>query len=359
MTCEAPRVVAVRNERYTVPCGSRYCPACGVRWAKDQRIRAVAAARDLPGDCALLTITGPGNAYFGAVHSPLRAAVAARKRMWNRDAPERWQALHREASRLPRAHARADGCDWRVLYRTWEWQKRRVKHLHLVVPYGTEAEQAATDEYVSRLHAAARRHGFGFVLGGDSQDEPSWAYPPRVLRMEVNAVAAYVSKYVSKAGNPSNGMVSIARAQGMRGSVLYVAPHLLQRSGVSMTSLRSRRRIVSRWPWAKSSERSWEAARVVDAVQRGRPPLTEAAVATIRAHAEDHPPTYVLEHATGALTTPTVAPMPPGTGGYAARDPGGRVVLHLVLASVLLRVPEPENLGSWRTEVTEVTWSRL
>lgn len=255
--------------------------------------------------------------------------------------------------------ARAAGSDWRVLYRTWEWQKRRVKHLHVVVPYGTPDEVAATDRYVADLHRLSRDHHFGFILGGDRNDEPNWDAPPPVKRMDVNAVAAYVSKYVSKAGNPSDGMVSIARAQGMRGSVLYVAPHLLQRSGVSMTSLRARRRIVGRYPWATASQRSWEAARVVDAAQRGRPPLTEGAIATIRAHAEDHPPTYVLEHATGALTTPTGAPMPPGTLGYAARDPGGRVVLHLELASVLLRVPEVENLGWWRTEVVAIGWSKL
>lgn len=359
MTCDAMRVVEVRNERYRVPCGSRYCPSCGKRWAKDQRIRAVAAAKNLPSNCALLTITGPGNAYFAPKHSMHRSRVAARKRMWNRDVAERWQALHREASRGPRAHARLDGADWRILYRTWEWQKRRVKHLHLVVPYGTVAEKAATDEYVSRLHGAARRHGFGFVLGGDSDDEPSWTHPPRVKEMDVNAVAAYVSKYVSKAGTAQDGMVSVARSAGMRGSVLYIAPHLLQRSGVSMTSLRARRRIVGRWPWAASSQRSWEAARVVDAVQKGRSPLTEAAIDAIRQHAEDHPPCMVLEHATGALTRPTVAPMPPGTAGYAARDPGARIVLHLELASVLLRVPEPEHLGAWRTEVVNIGWSAL
>lgn len=354
MTCDATRVIEVRNERYRVPCGSRYCPSCGQRWAKDQRVRAVAAAKDLPGDCALLTITGPGSAYFAPEGSRLSVSVRRRKRVWNREAAENWAALHREASRLPRAHAREDGADWRVLYRTWEWQKRRVKHLHLVVPYGTPAEQAATDEYVSRLHAAARRHGFGFVLGGDRDDEPSWEYPPRVKRMDVNAVAAYVSKYVSKAGDASNGMVSMARAAGMRGSVLYIAPALLQRSGVSMTTLRARRRIHGRYPWARASRRGWEAARVVDAVQRGRPPLTQEAVDAIREVAEQGTPTYVLDHESGRLTTPTVAPAPAGLAGHAPREPTGRWVVHVALASVLLRVPEDEDLGWWRTEALAV-----
>lgn len=359
MICTAPRVISVRNERYPIPCGSRYCGACGARWAKDQRVRAVAAAKSLPGDAALLSITGPGNAYFAAHHSPASVAARARKRAWNRSAPERWQALHREASREPRREARKRGCDWRVLYRTWEWQRRRVKHLHVVTPYGTPDEVACTDAYVRNLHALARKHGFGFILGGDRNDTPTWDHPPPVKRMDVNAVAAYVSKYVSKAGSERDGMVSMARSAGMRGSVLYIAPHLLRESGVSMTSLRSRRRIAGRYPWAKTSERSWAAATVVDAVQRGRAPLTQEAVDAIREAAEEHPPTYVIEHATGALTTPTNAPVPPGTAGYRPREPDGRAVLHLELASVLLRVPEPENLGWWRTEVVAIGVSYL
>lgn len=359
MRCEAPRTIAIRNERYTVPCGSRYCPACGERWAKDQRVRAVAAAKHLPGDCALLTITGPGNAFFAPdIHQP-QSRVRRRKTSWNRSARERWQELHRQASREPRRVAREAGCDWRVLFRTWEWQRRRVLHLHVVVPYGTTDERAATDAYVAGLHEHARRHGFGFVLGGDREDTPTWDHPPRVKAMDVNAVAAYVSKYVSKAGDTRNGMVNVARAAGMRGSVLYVCDRLVQASGVTMTSLRYRRRVVGRYPWALASEADWNAACVVDAVQVGRSRLTDDAIATIRQAAEAHPPTYVIEHATGRVTTPTAAPVPPGTRGHRPREDGRRWVLHLTLASVLLRVPEPENLGWIRTHVVGVGTSAL
>lgn len=357
-SCDAPRTVLVRGERYPVSCGSRYCPSCGERWAKDQRIRAVAAARELSGDGALITLTGPGNAWFLDAAAGDRLSVPAAKRWWNFTARERYAALFRAASRGPREHAREDGADWRVLYRTWEWQKRRVLHVHLVLPYGTEAEQAATDEFVSRLHDLARDFGFGFVLGGDSGDEPSWEWPPRVERVDVNAVAAYVSKYVSKGGPASDGMVSVARSAGMRGSVLYIAPGLLRASGVSMTTLRNRRSIATRYPWARSSRRSWEAARFVATVQRGRPPLTQQAVDALRAEAEGGLPTLTTEAGQEEPTKLVEAPEPPGLSGYAPRPPRSGRVVRAVLASVLLHVPEPENLGWWRTDLVDLAATR-
>lgn len=241
-----------------------------------------------------------------------------------------------------------------MLYRTWEWQRRRVLHVHLVLPYGTTGEQAATDEYVSRLHQAARRHGFGYVLGGDRDDEPSWYYPPRVKQMDLNAVAAYVSKYVSKAGDSRDGMVNVARSAGMRGSVLYIAPQLMRASGVTMTTLRARRRIYGKYPWARGSRRAWSEACVVDAVQQGHAPLTQEAVEAIRHQCRTSIPGMIRTEVRGALRAPTRAPEPPGLGGYGPRAtlPGRR--LFVGLASVLLRVPEPPELGWLRCCVGEI-----
>lgn len=354
MSCDAKRVVSVRQERYRTPCGSRYCPACGKRWAKDQRIRAVAAAKGLPGDCALITVTGPGNEYFAPPGRQTRAAVRARKGLWNRSARERWSSLHREASREARRTARENGCDWRLLYRTWEWQRRRVLHNHVVVPYGTPEEVAATDAYVQRLHELAPRWGFGFILTGEKGATPTADGPAPVKRMDVNAVAAYVSKYVSKAGDSRNGMVGVARAAGMRGSVLYVAQHLLRDSGVSMTTLRNRRRIVGRYPFARTGRRGWQEAVLVDSVQRGRAPLTQTAVETIRGLAGRGVPGHLWDRATGEVLALTRAPEPPGLAGHEPYAVDPRRGWGVGLASVLLRVPEPEDLGWIRTEVTDV-----
>ena len=347
--------INARQERYRVPCGSRYCPSCGAKWAKDQRIRAVAAAKALTGDCALVTITGPGNEYFCPRARDGQRIVRSRKAWWNFTARERFEQLHRKASRAPRECAKYLGADWRVLYRTWEWQRRRVLHVHLVLPYGTKAERAATGDYVRRLWLAARDHGFGFVLGGDRDDEPGWSRPPKVKAMEVNAVAAYVSKYVSKAGDARNGMRSVARAAGMRGSVLHIAPKLLAASGVSMTTLRNRRRIWGRYPWARSSRRCWQEACVVDAVQRGHAPLSPDGVEAIRAACARGVPGRISLGARDPLREPTRAPEPLGLGGYDPwRTLPGRV-LGAVLASSSVHVPEPENLGWIRTEVVGLT----
>lgn len=351
MTCLAPVAIAARQERYWVSCGSRYCPSCGQRWAKDQRIRAVAAAKSLPGDCALITITGPGNDVFAPGPSPQQKTVRARKRAWNRSARERWQELHRAASAAPRRQCREAGTDWRVLYRTWEWQRRRVLHLHVVLPYHDDASRAATDSYVAELHQRSRQHGFGYILAGDRNETPGWDRPPTVKTMDVNATAAYVSKYVSKAGDSRDGMVNVARAAGMRGSVLYIAPHLLKASGVSMVTLQNRRRIWAKWPWARTSRRCWQEATVVDAVQRGRSPLTPGAVAAIREACTRGVPGRLSFGVRDPLAEPTRAPEPAGLAGYDPRPVLPGRVLWVGLASVLDRVYDGVDLGQLREDV--------
>jgi hypothetical protein len=351
MRCVGLTALAVRQERYWVTCGSRYCPACGARWAKDQRIRAVAAAKALPGECALITITGPGNDVFAPGPSPQQKTVRARKRAWNRSARERWTDLHRAASAGPRREAREAGSDWRLLYRTWEWQRRRVLHLHVVLPYHDDATRAATDAYVRQLWERARAHGFGFILGGDKGDTPGWDAPPKVKTMDVNATAAYVSKYVSKAGDSRNGMVSVARAAGMRGSVLYIAQPLLKASGVTMVTLQNRRRIWAKYPWARASRRTWQEATVVDAVQRGRAPLTPGAVAVIRDATTRGVPGRLSVGVREALVRPTRAPEPAGLSGHPPRRVLPGRVVSLSLASVLDRVYDGVDLGQLRTDV--------
>lgn len=353
-SCDALRTIAVRGERYSVSCGSRYCPACGEVWAKDQRIRAVAAAKSLTGDGALITLTGPGNDVLIGDGPANQQRIRSRKAWWNFTARERYATLFRLASSAARKWAREHGCDWRVLYRTWEWQRRRILHVHIVLPFGTPQERYATTMFVRALWERSRDHGFGFVLGGERGDRPSWDRPPPIARVGVNAIAAYVSKYVSKAGSTRNGMVNVARAAGMRGSVLYVAPRLLRESGVSMTTLRSRRAVVSRFPWALSSRRSWAAACVVHGFQRGHAPLTQQAVDALRREAEGGEGTYLLGGAEERAVEPTRAPEPLGLSGYAPRPVRPGRVVCVALAPVLLRVSEPENLGWWRTDVAAI-----
>lgn len=357
--CQTPRDIKIRDEQYRVPCGSRYCSACGRRWEQDQRVRAVAASEHLPGSVGLVTVTAPGDDWWTAEGARTGNTRREEMRAWNASARARWRRAHEQASRVARTYARAHGERWRLLYRSWEYQKRGLLHVHAVVPAHTPVHETASTLYVASLWARARRHGFGYVMAGDSSERPGWQRPPRLALASETAAARYVAKYVSSVGAGKEGMVSAARKTAQRGSILYVSRWLTAASGVTMTSLRARRRVHARYGWASSSRAAWRAACVVDAVQRGRPPLTTEAEAAIRAASQDGGATLWVDTSTGELRPPTHAPVPLATiaeGTGRCRD---GAVACLGLASVLLRDPDAPWLGSERTVVTAVTYIRI
>lgn len=349
--CPSPRDVRVRDERYSVACGSRECAVCGERWERDQRVRAVAASEHLGAAVALVTVTAPGRGYFswgpaGSYDNPTEQMAD-----WNRSARQRFTGLHRQASKEARRSARAAGCDWRLLYRSWEYQKRGALHVHLVLPFGTPAEREATGRYVNELHNLRDRWAFGHVLGGQRERHRDWSRPPRVAAAESSAAARYVCKYVASIGSGKESMRTVAQRSAKRGSVLYISPALTRRSGVTMTTLRNRRRVWARYPWARSSADQWRTACVVDAVQRRRAPLTTAGEARLAAAVSRSGVESVLDASTGELIERTAAPMPlvlVGTSPGCLRH--GRLTV-VSLASVWLGVPKRPELGHVRTEV--------
>lgn len=353
-TCPLPREVKVRDERYLVPCGSRYCAACGARWEKDQRIRAVAAAEHLSGGVALLSVTAPGNAWFTDHARDGGRTRREEVREWNETARDRWRRLHLRASKEPRRWARLHGSDWGLLFRAWEYQKRGLLHVHPVLPWGSYVERTATRRYLRNLWSLAREEGFGFVLGGDAEEAPGWDRPPRVKPADRAAAVRYVASYVSSVGGRKGGMASVAKRTATRGSVLHVSRRLTAASGVTMTTLRARRRIWGRYPWARSSKAAWDAARMVDAVQRGRPPLTPDAEAAIRALSQDRGCSWWVDMGEGALGAPSAAPAPLGTPSVLPRPPDPTRVAVLGLAPVRLPDPLRPDLGPWRTGLLAV-----
>lgn len=352
--CGFPRQVRVRDEVWEVPCGSRYCGVCGLRWQGDQRVQAVAASEHLGGTVGLLTVTGPGGAYFAAAAAreggDTRIAVAR----WNRQARRAWRRFHLWASRPLRAWAREHAPGWRVLFRSWEFQKRGVLHLHLVVPYGTPEERRVTDLYVENLHLGAREHGFGYVMGGDTARRPRWDRVPRVKPADGPAAARYVCKYVAATGAGKEGMVHVAKRTATRGSVLYISTTLTSVSGINMTKLRNRRRIWARYRDGDGEVPDWDAARLCDAVQRGRPPLTPEAIATIMQAARATGASLWVDADTGELCTPTDAPPPRQNGRTGPPTARGSTRLVLRLAPVLLPDPQRPNLGPVRTQAEVV-----
>lgn len=352
--CPTPRSIGVREERYEVPCGSRYCGSCGFRWQGDQRVNAVAASEHLGGAVALITITAPGRRFFAAAADEWAGGEREAMAWWNDDARDWWRELHLWASRPLRRWASQHAPRWRLLFRSWEYQKRGALHLHLVLPYATPEERRVTELYVFNLWSGARQHRFGYVMGGESSARPTFARPPRVVPADGPAAARYVCKYVASTGAGKEGMVDVAQRTAQRGSVLYVAPMLQQASGVNITKLRARRRIYSRHPWARESHERWREACQIDAVQRGRAPLTRNTEESIREALRRTGAVFCVDAGTGEVLFPTVAPPPrqtPLTCGV--RDRFGRGVA-LTLASVLLPDTERPELGETRTQL--VRW---
>lgn len=353
VVCQNPREVKIRHEQYRLPCGSRECAVCGARWEKDQRVRAVAASEQLEHGVALVTVTAPGKTHFVPGEYLTLGSRRAQMDDWNRSARRRWRLLHLRASRRVRPWAQALGADWRVLYRSWEYQKRGVLHLHLVLPHDTWEERWCTELYVHYLWSLARSYHFGYVLGGDDRDTPGWVREPNVPTAAAESVARYVCKYVASIGHGKDSMRSVAKRTAKRGSVLYIAPKLTRASGVTMTSLRARRRIYARYPWARESTAEWGIACQIDALQRGCSPLTRSAEGGARAVLTRSRGSLCLGAATGGVSLATAAP-PPLCAVQDDHPPAGpprRVVA--VLASVRLRDPERPDLGDWRTDIVD------
>lgn len=351
ISCPRPRDVAIREERYVVPCGARTCDVCGRRWEKDRRVCAVAASEHLEGAVALITVTAPGRDYFGSDDWGLGDSARDRLNDWNRSARRRMSELHRLASSAPRKEARAHGVHWRLEFRSWEFQKRGALHAHLVVPFGCPVQQRCTQLYVSELVARGPALGFGYIMGGDSNQTPRRGQVPRIKPADANAAARYVCKYVASIGHGKDSMRSVAMATAKRGSILYVGRHLGAASGVTMRSLKARRRIWARYPWASNSRADWEAACHVDGAQRRRPPLDSTAVDVIRRKALRLRPKCWVDTTTGEVWGPTLAPSPMQLSAEA--PPSGRAVplAAVPLASVRDHVSRPCNLGPVRTVV--------
>lgn len=351
-TCQRRREVKIRKERYEVPCGSRDCDVCGARWEQDQRVRAVAASELIGRDVALITITAPGRNHFGWGPAGSFDSPREQKLDWNRSARRRFRRLHLEASREVRRSAAFEFCDWRLLYRSWEYQKRGLLHAHLILPYGSFAERWCTDRYLLNLWNLADRYHFGYVLGGSRDYKPHHGGAPWVAPATGADVARYVCKYVASVGSGKDSMRTVAQRTGKRGSVLYIAPGLMRLSGVSMTTLRARRRIWARHPWARESVRAWRVACQIDALQRGNAPLSAGSEGGARELFLQTPGLRLVLGATGELVPPTSAPPPLRAVRDEVALPAEGPVAVAVLASVWLGDPNRPELGPVRTDVS-------
>jgi hypothetical protein len=234
---------------------ARDCPGYSEIWAGDVRVKLFAAMNAYADEVAsvaigepqvrLLTVTAPGvdfgiswdedhcrhlgpHRHSGTLGCSVSAAPAA---AWNGAAPRWWRSLHNEASQ---ATLRRTGHRPRLLARPWELQKRGMLHVHPVVGSSTVTERQAADVYQQELAGRAARHGFGFV------DRKLEVRHPR-------AAAAYLSSYFVSGRKGKMTLREAVTSGSMPPSIVYVAPELSRRSGITMRTLRLRRYAWQVW----------------------------------------------------------------------------------------------------------------
>jgi hypothetical protein len=205
------------SKHVSVRCRRRDCRGCGRWWAHDNRVKLKAGLGAYAGLTTLTDITAPGRDVLP--YDPerpdrcLEGPVAA----WNYLAPKKWRDLHRVATK--RAKRAAGDAPWRVLAKVWQEQRRGALHLHLVLPYATEAEKAGSVAYVEALDENRERYGFGFVDRRLKVGSPA-------------SSASYIGRYVTE---------ELAKCPQLPGHVVGVAQVLTTRSGVTVRSLRAAR----------------------------------------------------------------------------------------------------------------------
>jgi len=216
----------------------RCCPGYSDLWAGDQRIRLFRALGEYQGDSVtMVTVTAPGadllpwssrcqrlgkHRHSGNLGCGVDAEIA---RSWNEAAPGYWRRLHEAARESVR---RQDLEPPRLLVKAWEYQRRGVLHLHLIFGYGSAVEKEAVDSYVQYVHDNAWRAYFGYVDRKLQEVAPS-------------AAAAYLSSYFVAGKGDKLDIRETVKREDVPAHVIYVAPMLMQASGISMRTLRLRR----------------------------------------------------------------------------------------------------------------------
>lgn len=340
--------MVLHGREFEVGCQRRSCPCCGLVWLKDTNIRALAAAQQLQGPVALVSITAPGRDVLPWDASG-RRVVASAARSWNRTAPARWRKLYDAARRRALRSCPTAPGEWALVMKVWEYQKRGVLHLHLLVPMGSRRAASHSTALVRALAALAPLYGFGYVDRGKLPDGGGRRSARRLEPIAAERAAAYVASYLGGAGIGKGGIFEVAQAQGVPGALVYIAQRLTAASGVTMRSLKVRRRIICRYPSAVESADAWYAACLVDAVDRRRPPFSPETRAALLQRALAERWGEIVNIETGEAREPSQAPAPPrllvGDATVAERSRRGLIRLD----SVLHRADDTPSRMAWST----------
>lgn len=241
-------------------CKSRQCPRYGPIWAGDWRrvlfenLGTLGEGQGGVGGCAvMLAVTAPGSKpawdretgevicdgipwdeSYCAGRGPHKhsgklgcRAELYRATQWNMTADARWSVLHRRAATAVRRKYGKDALV--LLVRAKELQKRGLIHWHPVLLATTPVQRAAVRAYRDLLAKWAPHHGFGFV---SRMPEPRSA----------KSAAAYLSSYfIVGKRDKAQLQESVTHPALRRGRILWMAPKLTLKTGITMRELRFRR----------------------------------------------------------------------------------------------------------------------
>ncbi len=185
---------------------------------------------------------------------------------WNETAPERARELNRVAKqRADRALARLGIGEKRgKLAHVWEHQGRGALHMHILVPMGTEEQDAWGTNidarwsryYVEALNELASSYGFGFV-----DDYPINEEKPRPAR----EAAAYLSSYLISGKAEKATITETVRSKVVPSVVVYVSAKLTAKTFCTMRNLRRGRRVFM-WRRGKAESPRWPDFELLQAI---------------------------------------------------------------------------------------------
>lgn len=236
-SCGRPIPLEVRR------CSSRTCPEFAPTWARDTRRRLLENLR-LVKLSVMFSVTAPGADLYPfdprfCSHSPGEKCSGRRgcrvdpvvAEAFNRRAGKWWSELHRAAK--TRAD-RATGRKGKLLARVWEKQARGLAHLHGVLSVETPGDVAWAKAYLTALREMAPRYGFGFVDGWEKVGRKFWPG---------EQAGAYLSSYFVRGRGRKAPITENVLAGDLPRLVVFIGRDLSSRSGCTMRSLRSARRL--------------------------------------------------------------------------------------------------------------------
>jgi hypothetical protein len=230
-------------------CKARYCERCGTPWGKDQRTRLAGNLKEFGGAVTVIAITAPGADVLPCSTETCgdkgphkqrgkkgcrvdRAAALA----WHESLPYRWSRL-RDAAR--RAVKRA-GLEAPTLAQVWEMQTRGMAHVHVAIPYETDADKEAAQVFAEALDRLAPRWDFGFV-------------DTKLVAWEKGAEAGYYLAGYLIGGRGKKPMLREVVREAAAGGyfprlpscLVYVSRTLTAATGLTMRNLRRVRHVLA------------------------------------------------------------------------------------------------------------------